>query len=331
MTEVLAASEKLTGSYNAIDYRLRPAKHAERAMLVEAAARLRFDDLQNYQYVGFGSIHFSDFKLFHRILGITQFHSIEGRDIDRARFNWNRPFSDIKMHYGMSGKMLPNIPWKRPSIVWLDYDGQLDIGKLKDIDFLTRKLPSGSLLLISINAEKPSPPGMTREEREEDLVKALTMMVGPDRVKSEIKAANLRGRFAAETYYHIINDNLRNSLSIRNRIEEDVSKRVSWEQIVNLTYRDGARMLTVGGIIVAENDRPDFRMGKFDRLSFYRSGDDPFNIDVPKLTIKEMSNLERSALKEAGKCDVPHFLKQRDRSNFIKLYRYLPAFVSADL
>ena len=62
--------DELSGSYNAIDYRLRPAKHAERAMLVEAAARLRFSDLQNYRYVGFGSIYFSDFEIFHKVLGI---------------------------------------------------------------------------------------------------------------------------------------------------------------------------------------------------------------------------------------------------------------------
>lgn len=331
MSEVALPTERLSGSYNAIDYRLRPAKHAERAMIVEAAARLRFDDLQNYRYVGFGSIHFSDFKLFHRILGITDFHSIEGREIDRDRFNWNRPFSDIKMHYGMSGDILPTLGWKKQAIVWLDYDGQLDQGKLKDADYLIRTVPSGTLLLFSVNAEKPSPAGLNREDRDADLVRALSMMIGPERVRSEVKEGDLRGKFAAGTYYKVLRDHIESSISTRNRITENEEAVVSWRQILHITYRDGARMLTVGGVVVSKKDEPIFEMGKFDRLSFHRSGHDAFDICVPKLTLKEMANLERSALKNPTNCNVPHFLDEKEKANFVRLFRYLPSFVSADL
>ena len=70
----------MTASFRKIDYRVRPAKHAERMMMCEAFARLgAFDELPSYQYVGLGSVYFVDFLLFHRILGIRDMVNIEGQ------------------------------------------------------------------------------------------------------------------------------------------------------------------------------------------------------------------------------------------------------------
>lgn len=60
----------MAGSFNKIDYRLRPAKHAERVMLCDLLRRMRFSSLESYQYVGFGSVAFVDFRMIHRALGI---------------------------------------------------------------------------------------------------------------------------------------------------------------------------------------------------------------------------------------------------------------------
>src|SRR5690606_33251452 len=140
--------------------------------------------------------------------------------------------------------ILPTLGWKKRAVVWLDYDGQLDQGKLKDADLLLRRVPSGTLLLFSVNAEKPSPAGLGHEERDADLVRALSMMIGPERVRSEIKQCDLRGKFAAGTYYKVLSDHIESSISIRNRITEKEEDVVSWRQILHMTYRDGARMLT---------------------------------------------------------------------------------------
>ena len=321
----------LSGSYSVIDYRIRPAKHAERAMLVEAAARLRFAGIQSYRYIGFGAIYFTDFKLFHRTLGITDLHNIEGREVDRARFNWNRPFTSIKMHFGMSSEVLPKLKWRKRSIVWLDYDGQLNLSKLKDIDYLIRNLASGSMLLISINAEKPSPPGLSREAREADLVEALRLLVGPERVKSAVSEKDLRGKFAAGVYYQIIRDFIQASLSIRNALIADPDEKLEWEQVVHAVYRDGARMLTLGGVLFRRAERGLFESGQFDKLSFYRSSDNPYEIEIPLLTMKEMTSLDRAALSDPAKAKVLPFLKPKERTNYIRMMRYLPSYVSADM
>ncbi|WP_412549856.1 O-methyltransferase [Sinorhizobium meliloti] len=46
----------MPASYREIDYRIRPGKHAERLMMVEAFRHLRFGTVASYQYVGLGSV-----------------------------------------------------------------------------------------------------------------------------------------------------------------------------------------------------------------------------------------------------------------------------------
>src|ERR1700712_3390037 len=76
-TKISSRKTNLAGSFKKIDYRLRPAKHAERVMLCDLFRRMRFSPPETYQYVGFGSVAFIDFRLVHRTLGIRQMISIE--------------------------------------------------------------------------------------------------------------------------------------------------------------------------------------------------------------------------------------------------------------
>ena len=64
----------MVDSFRRIDYSLRPAKHAERRMLCDVFRRLtHFQPVETYCYVGFGSVWFSDFVLFHRALGVSEY------------------------------------------------------------------------------------------------------------------------------------------------------------------------------------------------------------------------------------------------------------------
>ena len=65
-------------SYRKIDYRVRPGKYAERLMMIESFRRLRFATIESYQYVGLGSVYFSDFYLIHRALPPRSLKSFMG-------------------------------------------------------------------------------------------------------------------------------------------------------------------------------------------------------------------------------------------------------------
>src|SRR5690349_11519838 len=118
------------GSYEHINYSLRPAKHVERKMLVESFRKLsEFDAIRNYRYIGFGSIYFSDFHLLHKSLGITNMLSIEKDEHNQSRFEFNSPFDCVDIKFGMSDAILPTLEWENiPTIIWLDYDGKLKSG-----------------------------------------------------------------------------------------------------------------------------------------------------------------------------------------------------------
>lgn len=74
-----------------ISYNLRPAKQAERRLLLDflkCASQIGLA-ISSYRYVGMGGTMFYDFYLMHRFLGITNMISLE-RDkkiCPRARFN----------------------------------------------------------------------------------------------------------------------------------------------------------------------------------------------------------------------------------------------------
>jgi hypothetical protein len=318
----------MTASYKKIDYRLRPAKHAERLMVAEVASRLRFHDVRSYRYVGLGSIYFTDFKLMHRALGISAMVSIEAEEDDRERFDWNRPYGTIEMQYGTTDAVLPGLDWSAPSIVWLDYDDQLSQSKLVDIDLLLRKAAPGSLLLFSVNAEPPSPPGHAPAG---DLLAALRAMVGNERVDPALCREDLQGWAAARAYRRIMAAIAEAALASQNALIAAPEKRRRWQQVLNIEYKDGARMLTIGGIVYEAEQEDAYRAGAFERLGFFRDGETAFRIEVPRLTLKEMAHLERSVMHPPDEVAEPTWLTPKERRQYLQLYRYLPNFVPADI
>jgi hypothetical protein len=149
----------MPASYRRINYALRPAKAVERKMLCEMFLRLHpFARVEQYRYIGFGSIYFSDFHLFHRSLGISDMLSIE-RDVDAKEcFEFNRPYQCVRLDFRPSSEVLPELNWMSPAIVWLDYDGKLDESVLSDVITFFNRAHSGSLLLVSINVQAEREP-----------------------------------------------------------------------------------------------------------------------------------------------------------------------------
>ncbi len=318
----------MTASYKKIDYRLRPAKHAERLMVAEAVGRLRFHDVRSYRYIGLGSIYFTDFKLMHRAHGIASMISIEAEEDDQERFDWNRPYSTIEMRFGTTDAILPSLDWSFPSIVWLDYDDQLSQTKLLDIELLIRNAASGSFLLFSVNAETPAPPGY---QRGTDFVNALRTMVGSERVDPGLKHEDLQGWSAARVYRRIMLASVQAALASTNALISTPERRRRWRQILNIEYKDGARMLTIGGVIYEEKDEESYRAGAFDKLGFFRDGADSYRIEVPRLTLKEMAHLERSVMNAPEEVlDLP-WLTPKERKHYLQLYRYFPNFVPVEV
>ena len=157
----------MPGSFRKIDYRLRPGKHAERVMLVDLFKRMRFAPIETYQYIGFGSVAFVDFRMVHKALGIKDLISIEDTDdeSERERFRNNNPYAGLMLHFGNSSGVLPALDYSKRSLVWLDYDGALSRSMANDLAAVGRQAKSGTFVAVTFTTAFPP----TNPARENEL------------------------------------------------------------------------------------------------------------------------------------------------------------------
>ena len=322
-----------TPSYRKINYRIRPAKSIQRKMLCDALLRLSFfEPVENYRYVGFGSTTFTDFILFHKILGIKDMISIEKRDEDKARFEFNNPFDCICMKYGDSSAVLPSLEWGLKTIVWLDYDGPLTASFLQDIAWTSMKLVSGSILFVTVDVEADPPPDppFTDEEVQNYRLEEFKQRVGNEKVPARVKGKNLEGDEMAATCGKVILNEIKQTLRNRNGLHSPGHK-VEYNPLFNFRYQDGAKMLTVGGIFYEARDEATLERCEFENIEFVRSDATFYEIDVPILTHRERLYLDQT-LPHGNSNDGKQIgLSDEDISNYRRLYRYFTTFGEVEL
>jgi len=306
-------------SYERINYSIRPAKSIERKMLCESFRKLEeFAALETYRYIGFGSPFFSDFILVHRYLGITNMISIEKDADNKERFEFNKPFRCIQMEYGLSTEVLPELPWDYKSIVWLDYDGHVNLQVLEDLDTIFTNLMSGSIVVISVNVHYR--PGQALNVMKKDL---------EDRMPNHLIDADLEGWNAAAAIRNIIKTQINDTIEIRNYPRANSNKFI-FHQLYNFRYSDGARMLTFGGIFYELGEHGKFLKCGFDRLPYIRMGDEFYDIEVPSLTYKEIRDLDSQLPNELDKVKLPG-VSNEDIIKYARNYRYFPTFSETEM
>jgi hypothetical protein len=329
----------MAGSYRRINYSLRPAKAIERKMLCDAFRRLYpFDKIEDYQYIGFGSIYFSDFHLFHRSFGMEDMLSIEKDAYAEECFEFNKPFNCVRLDCRPASEVLSDIDWSSRAIVWLDYDGMLDEMVLSDLTSVVARARSGTFVIVSVNANVERDPDDTiRKEYTADTgqpfdldayrLREARKRIG-DAIPTEIGGRDLRGKGLATVSRRVINNLIDEVLSARNGTSPPEQK-LKFEQVFNFLYSDGAQMLTVGGVIYAPEDEPKLHACAFNGLFFVRSSDEPYTIDVPCLTMKEMRHLNAQLPLIGGQPTPPPGVPPSDILKYKELYRYFPTFTEA--
>lgn len=313
----------MPASYRKIHYQLRPAKNIERKMLCETFRRLsEFGRIEAYRYIGFGSIYFSDFLLFHKSLGITNMISIE-RDVEnRGRFEFNRPFSCIRIQFGESNEILPTLPWDVRTILWLDYDSRLDRRVLTDVTYFCVNAFPGSLLVVTVNSyPDPSDPNS---------LETLKGDVGKEKVPLNITDKDLMHWGTADVYLRVIENHIRDTINQRNGGRAPGSK-IMYRQLFNFHYSDSVKMLTTGGLLYDEGQSAIVSKCAFEDLSFIRSDSNSCLIEVPNLTYREIRHLDAQLPindhKELETSGIP----ESDLERYTRVYRYFPTFAEAEM
>lgn len=316
----------MVGSFGQIDYRLRPAKHSERSMLIDLFKRMRFAPIESYQYVGFGSVAFVDFKLVHRALGISDLISIEDVDAaeDRDRFERNKPYDGVDLHFGNASDVLPTLNFKRRSLVWLDYDNALRRSMANDLATVVRDIPSGSFVGVTVAASFPT------ERRKAETALTFLKENFSEFVPDDTKIGAFSGKAYAEFARSTLGTLLNRALSNADAGIPDRSLRRSAKQVCYFRYRDGTiEMATIGWIIVSAAENAVYTACGFDALSFVRLGSEPFRIRVPLVTPMEIREMERRLPNLTTARDLD-WIPATERQAFASAYRYLPSFASIE-
>lgn len=321
-------------SFEHINYGLRANKSIERKMICEAFLKLSYiSDLKNYRYIGFGSTYFTDFILFHKHLGLTNMISIESEEGKKLRMEFNKPFSCIAMKYGTASTILPNLELNNYlNLIWLDYDGIVGEFLFSDIDSVVLNAKAGSMFLVSVNTE----PYIGSKD---DRMKFLVRQVGKERIPSEYSDVNFSAKNYALVVYDMIDRQIKKT--VLERTGGDSSK-LMYKQLFHYIYKDGAQMLTVGGILYDEKQKKEVSKMKFEDIKHISMDETPVKIKCPNLTYKEvhhLNNLLPCDIKTntAGMVSNIEFqelqkaLNASDIINFADVYRYYPNFAEANL
>jgi len=313
----------VTGSFRDIDYRLRPAKHAERLMLVELFRSFRLTKpIDDYHYTGMGSVAFVDHRLMHRHLGIKKMVSIEDvsedKPTERERFSRNCPLSCISLHFSHSNVALSKIEHRQESIVWLDYDGKLGRSMATDLSLLSKDLPAGSFVAVTFRGGFPS----VHAERTSELLRLRNEF--PEFVEDSAKPIEFENLGLSELGRRALGELFQRSLADQDALLQ-MGDRRRLKQLCYFRYRDGAVMATIGWLIT--NDAVDKLLPtcNFEKLVFFRDGSNPFKIRIPLITPYEIQIMERGLPSDLSDGNYD-WIPLADRTDFLNIYRYLPTF-----
>lgn len=307
-------------------------------MLCEALRRLaKARELPEYRYVGFGSMYYGDFILFHKALGIERMVSIEHeKGADRA--NFNKPFKCVDVLPGHANAKLDEIDWKeRPAIVWLDYDYGLEKEVLTDVAKVSANVISNSMLIVTLDASEKGIAELRDEEDveydfdEEEFTNDSTTVITKLNVKCGTtipESFDLRDGGVGKIYRKLLNKKISDAVNST----RSGSTKLKYHQVFNFRYSDGRDMMTVGGIFTPINSKGHSSVARFgfDALRFCKSNTQPFEIAAPKLTLREIREMNRELpCSDISQIDVP--IDPSDKVLYERIYRYFPTFTEAEL
>lgn len=313
----------MPGSGQNINYQLRPAKSVERKIMCELIKEMQIIEGKNdLRYIGMGAKYFTDFLLFHNEFGITDMISIEAEKESQNRYEFNKPFRFIEMKYGTTKEILPQLQdfQKKMNIVWLDYDGVFSDEIMNDIKTLINTLYTGSMFFVSCNC---SYRGKISSEKMESYKQKVT-----DYFDESIEKNQYTTNKIPFIIQNTINKEIEKKIRRRNRLSNE---KINYMQLLFLTYRDGAPMMTIGGIIVNEELKKDINDSKlFDKLTYLSTSDKIFHIEIPKLTNKEIQLILKylPITKEEYEEHEDQFygITFAEIEKFATIYRYYPYY-----
>jgi len=315
LTDLLSGSSSLSVPYN-----IRPSKQTERRMLLDlyqTLVRAAFP-IQNYHYVGFGSIFYVDFKILHKLFKVQRMTSIEGFKDIWTRCSYNLPFNNVLLHCGLSTSYFSGLQAHEQYLVWLDYDFSLNGIAAADIQSFCALARPGSLIFVTLDMERP------KELADESPTSYF------EYYKDELPEFAMAG-LSVDDFRPPVRE--RNIIQLTERcFSQGILGRpgLTFEYLIRLAYADGHRMLTIGGMIADDTARENLGNSAMDTLWFLSRGESGPLVEIPKFifTQKEIAVLEHE-FPNASVVPAETGVTQLEFDEFRRFYRYWPSYSEA--
>lgn len=311
---------KATGSFDRLNYLVRPSKQVERRLFLEAFSKLAAlgYPIPEYRYVGLGSVYYADFTLFHKYLYIDRMLCVEVKPIPR-RMQFNKPFAFVQVTMGPASSVPNRLARKRRHIVWLDFDSAITVDAAETIDGFLQVLAPGSVVMATVSAdprvcEQETIPDPEQERKLLDHYSQFNDLLEDPVKPADISRTELPGLVA-----RILRSQIQ--LSLVGRPE------IGYQQLFNYRYADGMQMVTVGGLL--ESASGSRLSTEFLAEDFVNTTADPLGISVPPLTVKERQYIDGHIRKSALVGRLPFELEGTLLKNYIKWYRRYPSYFEA--
>jgi len=321
-------------SFEYINYMFRPKKQIERKIIIEILQELEKEiSLSKYLYIGFGSIYYYDFILFHKMLNMNRLLSIDDKSTIK-RFNFNRPYDFITFNNEISTDFLNEYGWKKNSVLWLDYDNKLKDIVLSDIKIIAKNCKKKDFLIITVNAYCGNV-GNERDQAREDFYNKFRMYMSPKYHDKKY--------YTPKCFPYLLQEVILNYLMTMSEYRD-----INFYKLFSFSYKDDSPMFTIGGIF---DDDKKLCSRKWDN-KFISTDEEVKDINVPILTYCEkfhidshIEKLKRKIKKIENKnkdgdlCLIEEEMTEMinkalpfelgsfyDLKNYIEFYRYYPQY-----
>lgn len=321
----------MSNSYLQFDYRLRLCKCIERKLFcVFLNEYNRLYSLKDFDYIGFGSLYFSDFIMFHNQYSFKKFFSIEDMNDDEgeldteksARFDFNKPYDFIEIKGVKSTKALVEMKISK-AMVWLDYDERLDNYMFEDIEILAERLTSGSLIIITLSDQMKS--GFI--SKSEDKIEYRDEKKFSDYYENHIYRGITRTDISKGQYSKTVKELFEYKIkkTLKNRIKIEKIEYVHY-QLSYIKYADGSPMVTYIFGIYKKEELEKLLKSDIIEKEIFKDADKPYTINVPLLTELERNYINRNLYKDTDKIKEKIGLSIDEIDEYKKNYRYYPNF-----
>lgn len=302
-----------------IPYNVRPAKQAERRILMDflKCANEAGMSIADCRYVGMGGTMFYDFHLMHRFLGIDHMVSLERDTAMHPRSEFNCPFDFIDIRNQTVADFLALDTDDCPTIYWLDYDDGLGSDITADITSLGTRVKVGGFAFVTVYAE---PPGVLEKQSTDKRLEYFQNQLGEFSVG--LTTADMTNAAFPKTVHHVLTSAFKNAFAPRADGQ--------FQLLFQVQYKDSSSMVTVGGCFVREEDSSRILNRMKADLPFMLK-ETPYKIRHLNLTERERVLFDLAVTKKRKNSQQANFLRKlgfrnRDLETYRDLIRFLPRY-----